>query len=71
MITASKPYKSRAGPTVGSKLVRIARNTPAIDTTAIASAMASPKICALLTPISRAVCWSSEVARNARPNEVL
>ncbi|MNC74840.1 hypothetical protein D3C75_1262650 [compost metagenome] len=71
MITASKPYSRRAGPTLGSKLVRTARNTPAMDTTAIARAMARPKMWLLLMPISWAVCWSSEVARKARPRRVL
>ena len=41
MITASKPKISRAGPIDGSKLVRMARKTPAMATTASDSAMAS------------------------------
>ncbi len=70
MITASKPKISRAGPIAGSKLVRTARNTPAIAITASESAMASANTCRLSRPISCATDWSSEVARKARPNAV-
>ena len=57
MITASKPKISRAGPIDGSKLVRMARNTPAMATTASDSAMARPKTWRLSRPISCATIW--------------
>ena len=67
MITASKPKMSRAGPTDGENVVRIARKTPAIATVASEIAIARLYTRRLLIPTSDAVRWSSEVARSARP----
>ena len=67
MMTASNPKMRRAGPIDGSKLARTASSTPAIDTTAIDSAIASPNTCALSMPINCATSGSSDVARKARP----
>ena len=54
----------------GSKLARTANSTPATATTASDSAMASPKMWRLSSPMSCATAGSSEVARNARPSAV-
>ena len=70
MITASKPKISRAGPMAGSKLVRTARNTPAIAMTASDSAIAMANTWRVSSPINCATAWSSEVARKARPSAV-
>src|SRR5206468_5637528 len=70
MMTASNANSSRSGPLLGTKVVRIPRNTPATATMPSAIAIASPYRLRLLIPISSAASWSSDVARNARPSDV-
>ena len=67
MITASNAKSSRSGPLLNVNVVRMPRKTPATATMPSDSAMARPYSRRLSMPISSAVSWSSEVARNARP----
>ena len=68
MMTASKPKISRVGPVAGSKLARIASNTPASPTIASDRAHRQPEHMAVVEPHQlRHPRIVRLTARNARP----